>query len=121
MDTFDVEICAEDEVSINILVDTVLKYETVIQNVIINQGGGSQNMSGQIRKDENVAVTSPQVITFNIGGTPAPFSDSNWAIAITCYDSMGAVIFGRITNRTAAGFTVDFGDTGIIEYLAIHD
>lgn len=77
----------------------------------VNSGNSNQSIL------EVLSSTGDNVITL-----PTPFVDALWGFAgvPVCVDSAGTRVEPTITNVTASSFTVNIGDTGTINYLAIH-
>jgi len=49
---------------------------------------------------------------------PSPFSDTNYALAVTGYDANGNMVAVNVSNRTANGFNATPADNCTLNYLA---
>jgi hypothetical protein len=110
------------EITATVSFDVTFKYEQIINNVVLSNNSGGSTMSGQIRKDEGVVIaSSPQSIYFKVSGINTPFTDNAYALAVTAWDSTGATVPTPKVTKYADHFVLDIGDSGICEYIGVHD
>jgi hypothetical protein len=60
----------------------------------------AHDLRDKVRVIKLMVTSSPQTITFD-----SPFTSTNYAISVNCYNSEGSVWY-LITNRNEAGFTL---------------